>query len=144
MQITVEQLETAIGLTKECDRKLSLARQSNSELITNALRDVASPVGFRMSPYWKGRTDLPEEKALVEAVVEESYGIDYSEEGYPAVRTGFITALRWDADSEKVIVEGLEALADADGKMRPFAVPLEVVLDNEKVVEFIIAFGSFS
>lgn len=141
MQTSIETIDASIAATNEQVRVLSRTRSNSASLVETIMKEIKK-VSFVMSEYWKGKSDLPDRKALQEAIVEDSFGIDYSGDGSLVDRAGFISAVRWDDEEECVMVDGLDAVDDAEGNMDDFSVPLERVENVEEVLLFIRTFAS--
>lgn len=138
--MNMEKIIAAIEKTEVRLQSLSAARTDNNVLIRDAVRK-AGRIAFSPSVYWKGRTDITEGKAVREALVEESFGIDYSPDGDSDRKGGFISELSWDQKERRVLVKGIGLIADGEGEPERFTVPSDWVEDNENILRFIVNYS---
>lgn len=128
-------IEAAIAAIEKAADVLASARATATEIIQEIMSG-RTQILFRPA----GGLD-PEDPQYRTSLEDNSFGVDYYE-GLPGSERfgGFITAVRVDAASGRVMVDGIKMFLENDETLYPFSVPVEWVENPESVLRFIEAY----
>ena len=128
-------LEAAAAAAEKVAEQLSSARENHVELISESVRENG-PVRF--APSGSPSPDAPE---YLTAIEDETFGVNYMNEGGTVRYGGFVTGVRVDDATGVVLVDGVREFLQDDPVLIPFSVPVDRVEDTEAVLRFMAAYS---